>query len=434
MKKVFLMPLALLSVLLLFVSCETDSGGGSDGLVITLDKTSYTYSSSNPKLKLESDNYSSYKDKLDIIIVNESTEEEEISFNLEKNDKWERWDLELTGVDKTRTCEYTLYYGTDANQTVSSRSKLAFTVTVGSSTTTYVTPVITTQPVGAEYNKGATADALTVVAECSDGLKYQWYKNGSAISAATDTSYTPTADGKYYVRVSNSKNSNYYVDSDTVSITFINTNVAAPTITLNSSSAKYDSISSASALSATITGGSGTLHVQWYKNGAAFGDEKTSTESSYTTTVTPDAFTTYYVVAWNESTSDGNSATTTSDVITISESTIVITITPDWSGSSATLGTTLSVTATTNVESTISYQWYKHDSQSSSDVPDQSIGATSKSFTPTEAGTYFCRVTAVSKATGTQKTSDSGNCYVESNDSTDETGTGGINIDFGSSN
>ncbi len=433
MKKVFLMPLALLSALLLFVSCETDSGGGSDGLVITLDKTSYTYSSSNPKLKLESDNYSSYKDKLVVYVDNETTDEEAIDCILNKNDTRERWDLELTGVNKTRTCEYTLYYGTEG-QTLKSMSKLAFTVTVGSSTTTYVTPVITTQPVGAEYNIGDSADALTVVAECSDGLKYQWYKNGSAISAATDTSYTPTADGKYYVRVSNSKNSNYYVDSDTVSITFINPNVAAPTITLNSSSAKYDSISSASALSATITGGSGTLHVQWYKNGAAFGDEETSTESSCTTSVTPDAFTTYYVVAWNESTSDGKSATTTSDVITISESTIVITITPDWSGSSATLGTTLSVTATTNVESTISYQWYKHDSQSSSDVPDQSIGATSASFTPTEAGTYFCQVTAVSKATGTQKTSDSEYCSVESNDSTDETGTGGINIDFGSSN
>lgn len=433
MKKVFLMPLALLSALLLFVSCETDSGSNESEskLVITLDKTSYTYSSSNPKLKLQSDEYASYKDKLYIVIDNDSAEEEGVEFSLTKNDKRTRWDLELTGVNTKRTCEYTLYYGTDENQTIASMTKLTFKVVVGSDSTIYATPTITTQPVGKEYNNGETADDLTVEASISDNsqLKYQWYKNGSAISGATDSSYQPTEAGKYYVRVSNSKNSNYYVDSDTVSITFINPNLAAPTITLNSRSADYVS-SSAAELSATITGVSGTLHVQWYKNGAKFEDEQTSTESTYTSTVTSDGFTTYYVVAWNEK--DGEkSGYTTSEVITISESAIVITITPSWTGEDVTLGTTLSVTATTKVDCTISYQWYQHDSQSSSDVPDTSIGATSNSFTPTAAGTYFCRVTASSKSTGTQKITDSGKCYVKSKTS-DETGTGGFNINFGS--
>ncbi len=77
-------------------------------------------------------------------------------------------------------------------------------------------PVITTQPVNAEYTYGDTAEALSVAAEVDDGglISYQWYKNtyassegASLIPGATDADYVPSMDlvgtTYYYCRVTN---------------------------------------------------------------------------------------------------------------------------------------------------------------------------------------------------------------------------------------
>ncbi|GHT65405.1 hypothetical protein AGMMS50239_25100 [Bacteroidia bacterium] len=85
------------------------------------------------------------------------------------------------------------------------------------------TPVIGTQPVGANYTQGATATPLTVAATASDGgtLSYQWYSNttnstsgGASLGAdngARTAGYTPsTATGGtkyYYCVVTNTNNS-----------------------------------------------------------------------------------------------------------------------------------------------------------------------------------------------------------------------------------
>ncbi|MCD8195739.1 MAG: S-layer homology domain-containing protein [Lachnospiraceae bacterium] len=95
------------------------------------------------------------------------------------------------------------------------------TVTVtGGQDFTAEAPEITTQPEGASYTFGDTvAEALTVAARVSDGgtLSYQWYsnttesnENGTAITGATDASYTPelTEAGTtwYYCVVTNTIN------------------------------------------------------------------------------------------------------------------------------------------------------------------------------------------------------------------------------------
>ncbi len=95
------------------------------------------------------------------------------------------------------------------------------TVTVtGGQDFTAEAPEITTQPEGASYTFGDTvAEALTVAARVSDGgtLSYQWYsnttesnENGTAITSATDASYTPglTEAGTtwYYCVVTNTIN------------------------------------------------------------------------------------------------------------------------------------------------------------------------------------------------------------------------------------
>ena len=53
-------------------------------------------------------------------------------------------------------------------------------------------PVITTQPTAATVYRGQTA-AFTVVATGTGTLRYQWRKNGTAISGATSSSYTTPA-------------------------------------------------------------------------------------------------------------------------------------------------------------------------------------------------------------------------------------------------
>lgn len=439
MKKVFLIPMVLIFALVSFVACSSDSsGGGSEPepvtpeLVIKLKEDSYKYNNSNPILKLlaESDVFDYYKDDLVIAIDNKTTDKEDILFTINLNERRKRWDVELSGVEETKTCEYTLYYGTDENTIFTDGTQLPFKVIVGDSVEVLPIPEITTEPESGSYKKGETAKPLTVSATIESGsVTYQWYKNGEKIYGATSASYTPTEDGQYYVVVSNSADANYSVKSETVSVTFVNTELAAPVIKLDSSDAKYTEISKAKELSSTISGGSGTLHYQWYKNGAKFGNEKTSANSTVKATVTPDTFTTYYLVAWNEK--DGQtSALATTETITISEEDIVITVETSWSENKAKVGTKLSVSATTNVPCGISYLWYSTDKNSEADT---AIGETSEDYIPNADGTYFCRVTAKSNATQKVKLADSEKCYVSSGSAT-EHGSGNVGFDFNSNN
>jgi hypothetical protein len=68
-------------------------------------------------------------------------------------------------------------------------------------------PAIVTPPKSTTAAKGAKV-TLTVKASGSGPLRYQWYKNGKAITGATAASYAvpalgPTSVGKYSVKVSN---------------------------------------------------------------------------------------------------------------------------------------------------------------------------------------------------------------------------------------
>ena len=91
-------------------------------------------------------------------------------------------------------------------------------VTYSSSGSTETTPSITQQPNNATYDQGAKAAALTITASGNPTPTYQWYSNtskdnsnGTAISGATEASYTPstaTAGTFYYYCVAtNSKGS-----------------------------------------------------------------------------------------------------------------------------------------------------------------------------------------------------------------------------------
>ena len=101
--------------------------------------------------------------------------------------------------DFTNPVSYTVssQYTEDATGTY---APVTYTVTI-TKVTPSATPTITTQPQGANYIEGATVAALTVVAEASDEgtLTYQWYLGEDAIDGATSATYTPTvsAIGSY---------------------------------------------------------------------------------------------------------------------------------------------------------------------------------------------------------------------------------------------
>ena len=255
------------------------------------------------------------------------------------------------------------------------------------------TPEITKQPVSVQWKEGEEAIPLTVEAKISSGtISYQWHKDGNPIDGATSASYTPdktNGKGSYFVVVSNA-DSTKSVQSSKVSVTIVaKGELLPPVITANlAESVSYDKVSDIIALSITATAEDGAdIYYLWYKDGAAIGAP--STDAS---TYIPTVFGSYYCEL--RASKDGkDSQTITSKTITISESdiTVNVSIRP----TSAYTGTELTASVTYNVENAnVSYQWEKTDGNSGADIPIS--GATNKTYTPTEAGRYQCKVTATS--------------------------------------
>ena len=125
-------------------------------------------------------------------------------------------------------------------------------------------PTITTQPVGAEYNFGATAAAMTVAATAAKGgaLSYQWYtcksdgSDESSISGATAASYTPPTNagvGTTYYKVKVSEAGGTSTTSNVATVV-VNTNPNNLTLNSNVVSAKVDGSDMAVTYSTSSTG------------------------------------------------------------------------------------------------------------------------------------------------------------------------------------
>lgn len=168
------------------------------------------------------------------------------------------------------------------------------------------TPVITTQPVSSTYRQGEPAMALTVAATVGTGsLSYQWYKQGSRISGATNsTCAVDTSDMgtfEYYCIVTNtSGNSTASATSQTAQIVV---ETPTPVFTHTLTDASYVVGATVNALNGTALAYVGTLSYQWYKQ--IPGQAAQAISGATSATYTPDNSTVgtfiYYVIATNVS-------------------------------------------------------------------------------------------------------------------------------------
>ncbi len=253
------------------------------------------------------------------------------------------------------------------------------------------TPEITEQPTSVQWEEGSTPVPLTVKATISSGtIAYQWYKDGNLIPDATSATYQPTEKGSYYVVVSNADDPTKSVKSSAVSVVITaKGELLPPTIKGDlAESISYDKASDIKALSITATATEGAdIYYLWYKDGSSIGAP--SKNASYA----PTAFGSYYCALY-ASKGDKTSQTVNSKTIVISESSIKATVSVN--PTSAYTNTPLEVTVKYNVEAAdVEYQWVKTDNTSGADqnVP----GETSATYTPTEAGRYYCKATVTSK-------------------------------------
>ena len=130
--------------------------------------------------------------------------------------------LTISGATAADAATYTLV----ATSSIGSATSNAVTLTV---TGLGTAPTITTQPSASAVSVGSAA-SFTVVASGASPLTYDWKKDGTSISGATNATYTiasaaSTAAGSYTVVVSNSAGS---VTSTAASLTVTATSTTAP--------------------------------------------------------------------------------------------------------------------------------------------------------------------------------------------------------------
>jgi Concanavalin A-like lectin/glucanases superfamily/Immunoglobulin domain len=226
--------------------------------------------------------------------------------------------------------------------------------TVASSTITLTvaaTPAITSHPAGQSLLAGQTLQ-LSVVASGSAPLSYQWLKNGSVITGATDSTYSvPNASasdsGAYSVLVSNPYGSTY---STSAAVTV--TQAVSPSITVQPQSVIVTSGSPVS-ISVEATG-TPLPSYQWLKSGVPI----TGATSRILSFASASAATTgtYSVAVSNALGTVVSSAV----VITVNAPIVAPTIITQPVSQVATAGTTVTLSATANGNPAPVFQWLRN--------------------------------------------------------------------------
>ena len=243
-------------------------------------------------------------------------------------------------------------------------------------------PNITTQPSNLTVTAGSSA-TFTIVASGTAPLTYQWKKAGSAISGATNASYTiastTTADaGSYTCVVTNSGGS---TTSNAATLT-VNSGTVAPSISTQPSNVTVTA--GARATLSVVATGTAPLTYQWKKSSQAISG---ATDSSYTIAVTQTTDSGSYTCTVTNS---AGSATSNAATLTVNAAVVAPSITAQPSSTSVSVGSSASFSVTASGTAPLSYRWYKGVIAIS--------GAVSSTFTiasaqTTDAGSYTCVVT-----------------------------------------
>ena len=247
-------------------------------------------------------------------------------------------------------------------------SNSAGTVTSNSATLAVtaapVAPSISTQPVNQSVVVGQSA-TFSVIATGGGTITYQWKKNGTDISGATNSTYTTPATSigdngaVFTVVVSNAAGS---VTSTEATLT-VTAEAVKPSIT-GQPYAKPVTAGQTATFTVEATG-TLPLRYQWKKNGTDIGD---ATSSTYTTPVTSlaDSGTEYSVVVSNEL----GTATSSVGILTVTSVPIIST---QPAAQTLTAGETATFSVTAAGTAPLRYQWKKGGTDIS--------GATTSSYT-----------------------------------------------------
>ena len=273
-------------------------------------------------------------------------------------------------------------------------------------------PNITVQPQSAGYLPNVNPATLSVTASVSDGgnLTYQWFSNTEnnttgGTPVGTNSSFTPPtgADGTinyYYVVVTNTIDDNgdggikirqrisniAVISFTTVPLVHAQT----PVINTQPTGASYIQNSTPVTpltVAASVTD-SGTLTYQWYGNGSPIGG---ATGASYTPLVTVVGTINYHVVVTNTIVDNGDGG---NKIVTVTSSTVAVVVNALVHAQTPTIATQpinttyaqnattppLTVTANITDGGTLSYQWYRNTTAST--TGGTIVGTNSNSFQP----------------------------------------------------
>jgi hypothetical protein len=257
-----------------------------------------------------------------------------------------------------------------------------------------VAPTITTAPQNATVTASAAA-SFTVVAGGTAPLSYQWRRDGTAITGATNATYSITSTqasdaGAYTCVVTNTGGS---ATSSAATLT-VTTAATAPTITQQPVNAT--ATTGTSATFSVVVSGTTPISYQWRKDGATISG---ATSASYTiTSVQATDAGSYTVVATNTA----GSITSSGATLTVSATATTPAITQQPSSTTVTAGASVSFSVTATGTGTLTYQWKKDGAVLA--------GATSATYAianaqSADAAAYTCVVTnsvgSVTSAAGT---------------------------------
>ena len=256
-----------------------------------------------------------------------------------------------------------------------------YTITVTGSVSS-TAPAITTQPTSQVVTAGSSV-TFTGSASGNPTPTYQWQKNGTSISGATNSTFTissaaTTDSGTYTLVATNSAGT----ATSTGATLTVNAATSAPTFTTQPSNQTV--VVGGSATFTAAANGSPTPTFQWQKNGAAISG---ATNATFTiATVASSDAGTYTVVATNSVSSVTSSAAT----LTVNAAPVAPAITTQPASVSVAVGATASFTVVATGTPTPTLQWQKGGVNIT--------GATTATFTiasvaATDAATYTVVVT-----------------------------------------